>query len=160
MFFQVSNCHYVCIYNFNLSLFTNYRVLFVNCIILFSIFIQTLIVYSNCYCLINFYQFTYFDQKFFFLVCLFKNTSALQVNVTPKEKKTESSRVDVKPIKDFHITLAPFQPQTRISLETPVNSQTECFLHVKNTGNRSLNVSTRNFLFKTKSLVELLKTFF
>lgn len=64
-----------------------------------------------------------------------------QVNVTPKEKKTESSRVDVKPIKDFHITLAPFQPQTRISLETPVNSQTECFLHVKNTGNRSLNVN-------------------
>ncbi|XP_043476721.1 abnormal spindle-like microcephaly-associated protein homolog [Leptopilina heterotoma] len=64
-----------------------------------------------------------------------------QVNVTPKEKKTESSRVDVKPIKDFHITLAPFQPQTRISMETPVNSQIECFLHVNNTGNRSLNVN-------------------
>lgn len=76
-----------------------------------------------------------------------------QINVTPKEKKTQSSKVEnVKQNKDFHISLAPFQPQTRISMETTINIPTECFLHIKNPGSRSLNVSTImiEFLYSRK----------
>jgi len=50
----------------------------------------------------------------------------------------------VKPCigKQLHYTmlLAPFQPATRIELETNINTDVECSLNVKNISNKTLNV--------------------
>jgi len=47
-----------------------------------------------------------------------------------------------KPSMDKHYSmlLAPFQPATRIELETKINTSVECYLDVRNTGDKTLNV--------------------
>lgn len=40
----------------------------------------------------------------------------------------------------YSMLLAPFQPATRIELETKININTECHLDVRNIGDRTLNV--------------------
>ncbi|KMR00154.1 protein abnormal spindle [Lasius niger] len=41
----------------------------------------------------------------------------------------------------YIMLLAPFQPATRIELETNVNTSAECYLDIKNTGDKTLNVT-------------------
>lgn len=40
----------------------------------------------------------------------------------------------------YSILLAPFQPATRIELETKVNTNIECHLDVRNAGDKTLKV--------------------
>ncbi|KYN16622.1 PREDICTED: protein abnormal spindle [Trachymyrmex cornetzi] len=40
----------------------------------------------------------------------------------------------------YNILLAPFQPATRIELEAKINTNVECYLDVKNAGDKTLNV--------------------
>ncbi|XP_043275285.1 protein abnormal spindle [Venturia canescens] len=69
-----------------------------------------------------------------------------QVNVTPKEKKppkiregNNKEKVEVR--QEYELTLAPFQPQTRLNLESTVNNTVKCSLKVKNPSNRNLEVT-------------------
>ncbi|KAG7189703.1 hypothetical protein KM043_017371 [Ampulex compressa] len=41
----------------------------------------------------------------------------------------------------YVLLLAPFQPQIRIEIEALINTKVECFLNIKNTSNKTLNVS-------------------
>lgn len=45
----------------------------------------------------------------------------------------------------YSILLAPFQPITRIELETHVNAIAECCLDIRNTADRTLNVRGISF---------------
>jgi len=40
----------------------------------------------------------------------------------------------------YSVLLAPFQPATRIELETKINTNVECYLDVRNTSDKTLNV--------------------
>jgi len=40
----------------------------------------------------------------------------------------------------YSVLLAPFQPVTRIELETKINTNVECYLDVRNTSDKTLNV--------------------
>lgn len=40
----------------------------------------------------------------------------------------------------YYVLLAPFQPATRIELETKINISIECHLDVRNTGDKTLKV--------------------
>jgi len=40
----------------------------------------------------------------------------------------------------YSMILAPFQPVTRIELETKINTNVECYLDVRNTSDKTLNV--------------------
>ncbi|CAB0027875.1 unnamed protein product [Trichogramma brassicae] len=75
----------------------------------------------------------------FFQVSLF-------INVTPKEKKAaEPVCKDVSSSNKYSLLLAPFQPQTKIKLDTKVNTEVKCILALKNSNNRPLNVSISKF---------------
>lgn len=54
----------------------------------------------------------------------------------PQSKTTNSCMDKLR----YVMLLAPFQPATRIELETNVNTSTECYLDIKNTGDKTLNV--------------------
>lgn len=45
----------------------------------------------------------------------------------------------------YSLLLAPFQPTTKIDLETVVNTSIECCLDIKNTGPKTLHVRTYFF---------------
>lgn len=54
-----------------------------------------------------------------------------QINVTPKSKKdTKSFQCNNNEL-HFTLVLGPFQPQTRITMETFVNTTVQCYLDVK-----------------------------
>ncbi|KYM97963.1 PREDICTED: protein abnormal spindle [Cyphomyrmex costatus] len=59
------------------------------------------------------------------------------MNPYPLPKVRESSMDKFR----YSILLAPFQPATRIELETKINTNIECYLDVKNTGDKTLNIS-------------------
>lgn len=40
----------------------------------------------------------------------------------------------------YSILLAPFQPATRIELEAKINTNVECYLDVRNSSDKTLNV--------------------
>ncbi|XP_035738525.1 protein abnormal spindle-like isoform X1 [Vespa mandarinia] len=64
-----------------------------------------------------------------------------QINVTPKSKKDTKS-FD-RSTNDLHFTLVlgPFQPQTRITMETFVNTTVQCYLTIKNISNKALTIT-------------------
>ncbi|XP_014235635.1 abnormal spindle-like microcephaly-associated protein homolog [Trichogramma pretiosum] len=69
-----------------------------------------------------------------------------QINVTPKEKKAaEPVCKVVSSSNKYSLLLAPFQPQTKIKLDTKVNTDVKCILALKNSNNRPLNVSISKF---------------
>lgn len=70
---------------------------------------------------------------------------------TPQSKATNSCMDKLH----YIMLLAPFQPATRIELETNVNTSAECYLDIKNTGEKTLNVRAYMFLY----LLEKSKTF-
>lgn len=45
----------------------------------------------------------------------------------------------------YVMLLAPFQPATRIELETNVNTSAECYLDIKNADDKTLNVRAYTF---------------
>ncbi|XP_029164721.1 abnormal spindle-like microcephaly-associated protein homolog isoform X2 [Nylanderia fulva] len=55
----------------------------------------------------------------------------------PQSKATNSCFDKLR----YIMLLAPFQPATRIELETNVNTSTECYLDIKNTSDKTLNVT-------------------
>ena len=57
----------------------------------------------------------------------------------------------------YIMLLAPFQPATRIELETNVNTSAECYLDIKNTGDKTLNV--RGMFFFIVREIEHLRPF-
>ncbi|OXU30298.1 hypothetical protein TSAR_016715 [Trichomalopsis sarcophagae] len=64
-----------------------------------------------------------------------------QINITPKEKKVAEPMIRAPVINEYSLVLAPFQPPTRIKLDTKINTRVECTLHIKNSNNRSLTAS-------------------
>lgn len=46
----------------------------------------------------------------------------------------------------YSVLLAPFQPATRIELETKINTNIECYLDVRNASAKTLNVRENIFL--------------
>lgn len=64
-----------------------------------------------------------------------------QINVTPKSKKdTKSFQCNNNEL-HFTLVLGPFQPQTRITMETFVNTTVQCYLDVKNITDKDLIVT-------------------
>lgn len=61
------------------------------------------------------------------------------MNITPKEKA--AAVVEADPETKFSLSLAPFQPQTHVRIETELYTTAKCYLSLKNPSNRSLNVS-------------------
>jgi len=52
----------------------------------------------------------------------------------PKVEKSSMDKLH------YSMILAPFQPVTRIELETKINTNVECYLDVRNTSDKTLNV--------------------
>lgn len=52
----------------------------------------------------------------------------------------------------YSVLLAPFQPATRIELETKINTNIECYLDVRNASAKTLNV-WENILLKLNILI-------
>jgi len=54
--------------------------------------------------------------------------------------QTETAKPCISKQLHYTMLLAPFQPATRIELETNINTDIECSLNVKNISNKTLNV--------------------
>ncbi|XP_015522413.1 protein abnormal spindle isoform X1 [Neodiprion lecontei] len=60
-----------------------------------------------------------------------------EVNITPKEK---GAVMHTEPDTKINLLLAPFQPQTRIHIETALNTTAHSYLSLRNPSNRLLNI--------------------
>ncbi|KAJ8681161.1 hypothetical protein QAD02_016948 [Eretmocerus hayati] len=69
-----------------------------------------------------------------------------QINVTPKEKKAAARPIRSPLVTNYDLLLAPFQPPTRIKLETKINVPIECKLTIKNSNERSLKACITKML--------------
>ncbi|XP_058806578.1 protein abnormal spindle [Phymastichus coffea] len=64
-----------------------------------------------------------------------------QINITPKQKQAAEPATKAKVNNNYNLLLAPFQPPTRINLDTYLSSSVECELTIRNSNNRHLTVS-------------------
>ncbi|XP_015607762.1 uncharacterized protein LOC107273768 isoform X2 [Cephus cinctus] len=63
-----------------------------------------------------------------------------QINVTPKQKDVVDQKKCPRTDSQFILVLAPFQPQTKIKMESTLNVTQKCYLNIKNTSNKPLKV--------------------
>ncbi|XP_015610094.1 abnormal spindle-like microcephaly-associated protein homolog isoform X2 [Cephus cinctus] len=63
-----------------------------------------------------------------------------QINVTPKQKDVVDHKKCPRTDPQFILVLAPFQPQTKIKMESTLNVTQKCYLNIKNTSNKPLKV--------------------
>ncbi|XP_015607761.1 uncharacterized protein LOC107273768 isoform X1 [Cephus cinctus] len=61
-----------------------------------------------------------------------------QINVTPKQKDVVDQKKCPRTDSQFILVLAPFQPQTKIKMESTLNVTQKCYLNIKNTSNKPL----------------------